>query len=145
MPQPARWKSLRAAAKQVNIGKRMDDALTLIEQENAKLKGIWDKRYARAQLPNGKLGELVDLISTIGFGDNPVMNDAELIALLANLRELSALGRNINQMSRSLNQNFHSTEQIRLEALAKLNLIVEENKHAVRSLVRASQSSWKAF
>ena len=30
-----------------------------------------DKRYARAQLPDGKLGELVDLVSTIGFGDDP--------------------------------------------------------------------------
>ena len=27
-----------------------------------------DKRFARAQLPDGKLGELVDLVSTIGFG-----------------------------------------------------------------------------
>ena len=34
------------------------------------VKGILDKRYARAQLPDGKMGELVDLISTIGFGDN---------------------------------------------------------------------------
>jgi type I restriction enzyme M protein len=71
VPEPARWESLRAAAKQPDIGKRIDDALTLIESENAKLKGILDKRYARAQLPDGKLGELVDLISTIGFGDNP--------------------------------------------------------------------------
>jgi type I restriction enzyme M protein len=71
VPEPARWESLRAAAKQVDIGKRIDDALTLIEQENPTLKGILDKRYARAQLPDGKLGELVDLISTIGFGDNP--------------------------------------------------------------------------
>ena len=62
---------LRANAKQVGIGKRIDDALTLIEAENPTLKGILDKRYARAQLPDGKLGELVDLISTIGFGDNP--------------------------------------------------------------------------
>ena len=43
----------------------------MIEAENPKLKGILDKRYARAQLPDGKLGELVDLVSTIGFGDNP--------------------------------------------------------------------------
>ena len=27
-------------------------------------------RYARAQLPDGKLGELVDLVSTVGFGEN---------------------------------------------------------------------------
>jgi type I restriction enzyme M protein len=71
VPEAARWEALRAAAKQSDIGKRIDDALTLIEQENPKLKGILDKRYARAQLPDGKLGELVDLISTIGFGDNP--------------------------------------------------------------------------
>ena len=71
VPEAARWESLRAAAKQSDIGKRIDDALALIEVENPKLKGILDKRYARAQLPDGKLGELVDLVSTIGFGDDP--------------------------------------------------------------------------
>ena len=70
VPEPARWDALRAAAKQPDIGKRIDEALAAIEQENAKLKGILDKRYARAQLPDGKLGELVDLISTIGFGND---------------------------------------------------------------------------
>ncbi|MEO7643002.1 MAG: N-6 DNA methylase, partial [Ramlibacter sp.] len=71
VPEAARWEAIRAAAKQPDIGKRIDDALTLIEQENPKLKGILDKRYARAQLPDGKLGELVDLVSTIGFGATP--------------------------------------------------------------------------
>ena len=71
VPEAARWEAIRAAAKQPAIGKHIDDALTLIETENPKLKGILDKRYARAQLPDGKLGELVDLVSTIGFGDTP--------------------------------------------------------------------------
>ena len=71
VPESARWEAIRAAAKQPDIGKRIDDALTTIEVENPKLKGILDKRYARAQLPDGKLGELVDLVSTIGFGDDP--------------------------------------------------------------------------
>lgn len=69
VPETARWESLRSAAKQPDIGKRIDEALTEIEAENPKLKGILDKRYARAHLPDGKLGELVDLISTIGFGE----------------------------------------------------------------------------
>lgn len=69
VPEAARWESLRAQAKQADIGKRIDDALALIEAENPKLKGILDKRYARAQLPDGKLGELVDVVSTIGFGE----------------------------------------------------------------------------
>ncbi|WP_198086071.1 class I SAM-dependent DNA methyltransferase [Variovorax sp. E3] len=70
VPEAARWESIRAAAKQANIGKRIDDALTLIEAENPSLKNILDKRYARAQLPDGKLGELIDLVSTIGFGED---------------------------------------------------------------------------
>ena len=70
VPEAARWEALRSKAKLPDIGKRIDEALTLIELENPKLKGILDKRYARAQLPDGKLGELVDLISTIGFGTN---------------------------------------------------------------------------
>jgi type I restriction enzyme M protein len=70
VPETARWETLRAQAKQADIGKRIDDALSLIEAENPKLKGILDKRYARVQLPDGKLGELVDLVSTIGFGES---------------------------------------------------------------------------
>ncbi|MDD2723422.1 MAG: class I SAM-dependent DNA methyltransferase [Methylovulum sp.] len=70
VPEAARWESLRAQAKQADIGKRIDNALSLIESENPKLKGILDKRYARVQLPDGKLGELVDLISQIGFGES---------------------------------------------------------------------------
>lgn len=68
VPEAARWESIRANAKQVDIGKRIDEALAAIEAENPPLKNILDKRYARAQLPDGKLGELVDLISVIGFG-----------------------------------------------------------------------------
>ncbi len=68
VPEAARWEALRANAKQADIGKRIDDALAAIEAENPRLKNILDKRYARAQLPDGKLGELIDLISTIGFG-----------------------------------------------------------------------------
>ena len=71
VPEAARWESLRAQAKQADIGKRIDEALAAIEGENPRLKGILDKRFARAQLPDGKLGELVDLVSTIGFGDDP--------------------------------------------------------------------------
>ncbi|WLD59316.1 type I restriction-modification system subunit M [Salinispirillum sp. LH 10-3-1] len=70
VPEGARWEALRANAKQADIGKRIDDALAVIELENPTLKGILDKRYARAPLPDGKLGELVDVISTIGFGED---------------------------------------------------------------------------
>lgn len=68
VPEQARWEMIRAQAKQADIGTRIDAALEAIEAENPRLKGILDKRFGRAQLEPGKLGELVDLISTIGFG-----------------------------------------------------------------------------
>jgi type I restriction enzyme M protein len=54
VPEAARRETLSAAAKQPAIGRRIDDALSRIELDNPKLKGILDKRYARAQLLDGK-------------------------------------------------------------------------------------------
>jgi type I restriction enzyme M protein len=69
VPALARWEAIRAQAKQADIGVRIDAALEAIEADNPRLKGILDKRFGRTQLEPGKLGELVDLISTIGFGE----------------------------------------------------------------------------
>lgn len=69
VPAAARWETLRAQAKQADIGVRIDAALEAIEADNPRLKGILDKRFGRTQLEPGKLGELVDLISKIGFGE----------------------------------------------------------------------------
>ena len=60
VPGPARWETIRASAKQADIGTRIDGALDAIEADNPRLKGILDKRFGRAQLEPGKLGELVD-------------------------------------------------------------------------------------
>lgn len=75
VPESARWETIRNQAKQPDIGRRIDDALIAIEQDNARLKGILDKRFARTQLPEGRLGELIDLISTIGFGERDKAKD----------------------------------------------------------------------
>jgi type I restriction enzyme M protein len=69
VPTDARWESLRARAKQPDIGQLIDKALVAIENENQTLRGKLDKRFGAAQLEPGRLGELVDLISTIGFAD----------------------------------------------------------------------------
>ena len=70
VPESACWERIREQAKQPTLGKIIDDALIEIENENPRLKGILDKRFARTQLEPGKLGELVDLISKIGFAAN---------------------------------------------------------------------------
>jgi type I restriction enzyme M protein len=75
VPTDARWESLRARAKQADIGQLIDRALVAIENENTTLRGKLDKRFGAAQLEPGRMGELVDLISTIGFGDHQRSGD----------------------------------------------------------------------
>jgi type I restriction enzyme M protein len=69
VPKEARWAKLQAAAKQATIGKLLDDAMVAIEKDNPTLKGVLAKDYARPSLDKTKLGELIDLIGTIGLGD----------------------------------------------------------------------------
>jgi type I restriction enzyme M protein len=69
VPKPARWPHLQANAKQPTIGKLIDDAMAAIEKENPSLKGVLPKDYARPDLDKHRLGELIDLVGTIGLGD----------------------------------------------------------------------------
>ncbi|MGC9450034.1 MAG: type I restriction-modification system subunit M [Oceanipulchritudo sp.] len=69
VPKEARWANLQANAKQPVIGKIVDDAMVAIERDNPRLKGVLPKDYARPALDKYRLGELIDLVSTIGLGD----------------------------------------------------------------------------
>jgi type I restriction enzyme M protein len=68
VPKEARWSRIQASAKQPGIGQLIDDAMVALEHDNPSLKGVLSKNYGRPQLDKQRLGELVDLISTIGFG-----------------------------------------------------------------------------
>ncbi len=69
VPKVARWSHLQANAKQPTIGKVVDDAMVAIERDNLRLKGVLPKDFARPGLDKHRLGELIDLIGTIGLGD----------------------------------------------------------------------------
>ncbi len=70
VPKEARWDKLQANAKQPTIGKVIDDAMVAIEKENPNLKGVLPKDYSRPSLDKYRLGELIDIISKIGLGDD---------------------------------------------------------------------------
>jgi len=68
VPKEARWSFLQSKAKQPEIGTLIDDAMIAVERDNSRLKGILPKDYARPNLDKRRLGELLDLIGTIGLG-----------------------------------------------------------------------------
>lgn len=69
VPKEARWQSFKHNAKQPTIGKLIDNGMVTIEKENPSLKGVLPKDYGRPDLDKTRLGELIDLVSTIGLGD----------------------------------------------------------------------------
>ena len=67
VPDTARWRYLQDRAKQPTIGRLLDDAMDAIERINPPLKGVLPKIYADPELDKPRLGELIDLIGTIGL------------------------------------------------------------------------------
>lgn len=67
VPKNARWDNVKANARSANIGKIVDEAMASIEKENVSLKGVLPKDYSRPALDKQRLGDLVDLISTISM------------------------------------------------------------------------------
>ena len=69
VPQESRWSFLQAHAKQPTIGTLVDDAMDALESENALLKGVLPKVFARSNLDPTSLGSLIDLVGNIALGD----------------------------------------------------------------------------
>jgi type I restriction enzyme M protein len=69
VPRPARWPLLVQHARQPDIGKRVDAAMAAIERDHPSLRGALPKGYARPTLDARRLGELVELVGTLGLGD----------------------------------------------------------------------------
>ena len=69
VPKEARWSHLKNNAKTPEIGTLIDDGMVAIEKENQSLKGVLPKEYGKPSLDKRLLGELIDLIGTIGLGD----------------------------------------------------------------------------
>jgi len=63
VPEGHRWTDLRSAAKQPNIGQRIDAAMDAIEKENPTLRGVLPKIFASSDYKPAMLGGLIDTFS----------------------------------------------------------------------------------
>ena len=65
VPPEARWGIVADKAHSPDIGTAIDNAMSLIERENPRLKGILPKNFARPELDKRRLGNVVDLFTNI--------------------------------------------------------------------------------
>jgi type I restriction enzyme M protein len=71
VPKTARWTFLKENATSVEptIGALVDRAMLDIETANPSLKGVLTKNYARPELDQTRLGEVIKLFSDLAFKD----------------------------------------------------------------------------
>jgi type I restriction enzyme M protein len=71
VPEKARWDYLKANATSTEptIGALIDQAMLDLEAENPSLKGVLTKNYARPELDQTKLGDVIKLFSDLTFQD----------------------------------------------------------------------------
>ena len=65
VPQDARWDYIKNNAASPEIGKIVDEAMTAIENQNKRLKGVLPRNYARPELDKRRLGEVINLFSNL--------------------------------------------------------------------------------
>ncbi|MFC1478750.1 N-6 DNA methylase [Candidatus Margulisiibacteriota bacterium] len=68
VPEDARWSYLQSKARLPEIGKVVDQAMDSIEKNNASLRNVLPKVYARGNLDPTNLGGLIDLVGNIALG-----------------------------------------------------------------------------
>ena len=71
VPERARWTWLkeRATSVEPTIGALIDTAMVALEAENPALRGVLTKNYARPELDQTRLGEVIKLFSDLAFRD----------------------------------------------------------------------------
>ncbi|MHC1563168.1 type I restriction-modification system subunit M [Actinomycetospora sp. C-140] len=67
VPSEARWGAIQGQAKLPSVGQTIDAAMDKVEKLNPSIRGVLPRNYGREGLDKRRLGQLVDLIGSIGF------------------------------------------------------------------------------
>ncbi|NIC06305.1 plasmid mobilization relaxosome protein MobC [Billgrantia bachuensis] len=73
----------------------------------------------------------------------PVLTEAEVAVLRESNRELRAIGKNLNQITKALNIEFRESDKLKREAIEALAERIEQHKDQVASLLSRNMNRWR--
>lgn len=129
---------LELSPKQQSTDERVDLIYTPIllpyyikelAKQRSRSKGMRLGRWIAALVQSNILGKAV------------VVNE-EIIALRESNRNLLAIGRNLNQIAKALNENFYEVDRVKIEILSELKRAIQEDHERIDELLAAAQKSW---
>lgn len=106
---------------------------------SAKLK---DDLAHRAKEQGASPGSYLVALCRVHLSQKPYFTERELEVLRQSNSELTAIGRNINQIARALNRSLDNADMARSTELEQIVTLVKGHRDYVRGLIRANLSSW---
>lgn len=114
-----------------------DDKLSL--RLSAKLKGeLTYRAKAQGMSPSAYWVAL----ARAHVSQEAFFTERELEVLRRSNTELTALGRNINQIAKALNTSLANSDMARAKELELVAALVKDNRDYVRGLIRANLAAW---
>lgn len=113
--------------KQITV--RIPSFIMTAAQERAKAQGMATSRWIKSLIQS-------NLITP------PVMIDCAILALEKSDRELAAVGNNLNQIARRLNESIINVESVRIEIIEEVRREVKSVRLAIDELIRVSCNGW---
>jgi len=103
---------------------------------------LMDSVKLRAESKGMATSRWVSALVQSHVSNAPVVTEKEVLMLRVINRELSAIGRNVNQIARHLNSPPNHNAQIDLEALSKLPASIQSTKQNIRTVIKAAWQGW---
>jgi predicted DNA binding CopG/RHH family protein len=103
----------------------------LIEQAKAKAKtqGMATTRWIKSLVQSNLI-------------QPPVLIDSAIIALKETDRELAAVGNNLNQIARKINESAFNIDIVKIEKLDEVKQAVKTVRAAIDELIKVSRNGW---
>lgn len=103
---------------------------------------LMDSVKLRAEAKGMATSRWISALVQSHVSNAPVITEREVLMLRAITRELSAIGRNINQIARHFNSSQNHNGHVDLNALSKLPTSIENTKQSIRTVIKATCQGW---
>ncbi len=118
----------------------------LLKQITVRIPNFLMRRLQyKAQAMQMKISPWISCLIQSTLIKEPVLMHNQDMKLERSNRELAAIGRNLNQIARSMHQNLNHNIELSLSEIELLKKAVETNKLAIREIVAVSQQRWDYF
>lgn len=106
---------------------------------------LWAEVERRAEAQGMASTRWIAALVQSNLMHDPVMTEQQLITIRERNRELAALGRNLNQIARVLNDSIANIDRFSLDLLLELRKSIDAGKQDIAALVDASYKNWESI